>query len=124
MIQRQEEVVRIPLDQRAEERIREYVDDFTTTLILGAKLAAHKQTDYVVVERHVNEGYEAINRERSTSWLNQILVVVGGAFVGAFVPGFVTEVTAGPTNMHVPFLVGYTIMGFVGIILAFAGLRR
>jgi hypothetical protein len=46
--------------------------------------------------------------------------MIGCTLFGAFIPGFMTELSAGCQIL----IAIYTFMGFVGIILVFVGLRR
>jgi len=53
-------------------------------------------------------------------WYREPLVVFGSALFGAFIPGFITELSTG----HQILTVVYTAMGFSGMLLLFLGLRR
>lgn len=121
---RQQDIIELPLDPVAEEQVRSNVEAFTTDLLMQAKTNAHRQGDNIVLARHVREALNTINQDRTQSWGRQIQVILGGAFIGAFPPGFITEITAGPSHMHLPLLVIYTILGFIGMLLVFIGLRR
>jgi len=121
---RQHDIIELPLDTLAEEQVRSDVDAFTTDLLIQAKTNAHRQGDNIVLARHVREALATIERVRDRSWREQLGLMLGSALVGGFIPGFYTEVAAGPSHMHTPLLVGYVVMGFVGMLLAFLGLRR
>lgn len=108
------------LHPHAEEVARQYVDEFAASLLLQAKMLAFQEKADLVLSNHVDEAREVIRRERKKRWSKDLLVVVGSALFGAFIPGFITELSAG----HQLLIIVYTIMGFLGMILVFAGLRR
>jgi hypothetical protein len=108
------------LHPHAEQLAREYVDEFAASLLLQAKILAFQENADLVLSNHVDEARQVISRERKKRWVRELLIVVGSALFGAFIPGFITELSAG----H-PFLIAvYTIMGFLGMLLVFIGLRR
>jgi hypothetical protein len=61
-----------------------------------------------------------LSRERKKRWYRELLIVFGSALFGAFIPGFIAEVSTG----HQLLTVVYTVMGFFGILLLFIGLKR
>jgi len=61
---RQQNVAAIPFDQRAADRTSEHVEDFTADLALQAKVCAHAQGDYLVLERHVDEALAILTKGR------------------------------------------------------------
>jgi hypothetical protein len=105
---------------RAEQIAKEYVDEFAASLLVQAKmLAAHERAD-IVLSHHVEEAREVIGRERKKRWYRELLVVFGSAMFGAFIPGFITELSSG----HRQLTAVYTVMGFIGLLMLFVGLRR
>lgn len=105
---------------RAEQLAEEYVDDFAASLLLQAKILAPQERADVVLGSHVEEAREVLSRERRARWYRELLIVFGSALFGAFVPGFITELS----NGHQLLTVVYTAMGFLGMLLLFLGLRR
>jgi hypothetical protein len=108
------------LHPHAEEVARKYVDEFAASLLLQAKMLAFQEKADLVLSNHIDEAREVISRERKKRWSKDLLIVVGSALFGAFIPGFITELSAG----HQLLIVVYTIMGFLGMLLVFLGLRR
>lgn len=98
----------------------EYVDTFATSLILQAKIIAFRKKAEIVLSNHVDEAVDAIKSRENRSWLRELLLAVGSALLGAFVPGFITELSTGNQNL----LITYTILGFIGLLMIFMGLRQ
>ena len=88
--------------------------------LLQAKILAFQEHADLVLSNHIDEALQVISRERKKRWSRELLIVLGSALFGAFIPGFITELFAG----HQMLIVVYTSMGFLGIILVFLGLRR
>ena len=108
------------LHPHAEQVAKEYVDEFAASLLLQAKMLAFQEHADLVLSNHIEEALQVINRERKKSWTRELMIVIGSALFGAFIPGFMTELFAG----HQLLIALYTSMGFLGIILVFLGLRR
>lgn len=108
------------LHPHAEQVAKEYVDEFAASLLLQAKMLAFQEHADLVLSNHVEEALQVISRERKKGWTRELMIVIGSALFGAFIPGFMTELSAG----HQLLIALYTSMGFLGIILVFLGLRR
>ena len=108
------------LHPHAEQVAKEYVDEFAASLLLQAKMLAFQENADLVLSNHVADARQVINRERKPRWSRELLIVIGSALFGAFIPGFITELSAG----HQILIAVYTIMGLLGISLVFIGLRR
>jgi hypothetical protein len=108
------------LHPHAEEVAKDYVDEFASSLLLQAKMLAFQEHADLVLSNHVEEALEVISRERKKRWTRELLIVIGSALFGAFIPGFMTELSAG----HQLLIVVYTSIGFLGMLLVFLGLRR
>jgi hypothetical protein len=108
------------LHPHAEQLAKEYVDEFAASLLLQGKILAFQEHADLVLSIHIEEALQVMHRERKKRWTRELLIVVGSALFGAFIPGFMTELSAG----HKPLIVIYTSMGFLGIMLVFIGLRR
>jgi hypothetical protein len=87
-------------------------------LLLQSKLLANQ--DEIVLAKHVEEAREIINQERNRTWHRQLLIVLGSALFGAFVPGFIAGISSNSRILTVI----YTLLGFLGTLLLFLGLRR
>lgn len=120
MANNQIDAINKELHPQAENLARQYIDDFASSLILQAKILAYRRKDDIVLSTHIEEALDAITKERKQNWTKELSIFVGAAFFGAFIQGFVTELNAGRTGL----VAIYTIMGFVGMLLAFWGIRR
>ena len=118
---RQEEAINREFHPEAKDLVKERVDEFATSLILQAKLFAYQQDDPYVVKRHVDEAFEALQTSRKQTWGKELLMIIGGTLFGAFVPGFITELSSGTSTL---LLIVYTILGFTGMLLVFLALIR
>jgi len=96
------------------------VDEFAASLLLQAKMLAFQENVDLVLSNHIEEARQVIKREREKRWSRELLIVLGSTLFGAFIPGFITELSAG----HQLLIAIYTGMGFLGLILVFIGLRR
>ena len=105
---------------RAQQLAKEYVDEFAASLLLQAKMLASQERAEMVLSNHVEEAREVLSRERRRRWYREPLIVFGSALFGAFIPGFITELSTG----HQLLTVVYTGMGFFGLLLLFLGLSR
>jgi len=105
---------------RAEQLAKQYVDEFAASLLLQANMLASQERAEMVLSSHVEEARDLLSRERKGRWYREPLVVFGSALFGAFIPGFITELSTG----HQLLTVVYTAMGFSGMLLLFLGLRR
>lgn len=108
------------LHPHAEQLAREYVGDYAASLLIQSKVIAFQQRADVVLTPHIEEARNVINREGKKSWSKELLILIGAALFGAFIPGFITELSAG----HQLLTVIYTILGLLGMFLVFLGLRR
>jgi len=111
----------IPLHKDAEVRAKWYVDEFASSLVLQAKVLASRQTDIMVLPRHINEAVDHItsDRQRRHVW-REAALVVGGAVFGAAVSSFIAE--ASSHTPHFGFLIAYFAAAFVALLIAFFGL--
>ena len=114
------EVLNRELHPHAEQVAQEYVDEFAASLLLQAKMLAFQERADLVLSNHIEEAIQVINRERKKGWTRELMLVLGSALFGAFIPGFVTELSAG----HQLLIALYTSLGFLGMLLVFLGLRR
>lgn len=113
-----DEVIAKPLHQSAGDQAKKYVDDFATTLVLQAKVLASRENAELVLRRHVDEAVEFILSQKKRGWIREFLKIIGGAFIGAFVPGLITAL---PTHDITSTLL-YIGLGFLGMIMVFLGL--
>jgi len=120
MPDKQTELVDKPLHLKAVSVARENVDDFALSLIILAKTLAFHRGDDEVLSTHVHEALDIIqNRNQRKRWKDSMLAI-GGALFGAFVSGFITELSTGHSKV---LLAVYVLLGILGMILVFAGLQ-
>lgn len=108
------------LHPQAKQLANEIVDEFAASLFLQGKILAFQEHADLVLSNHIEEAHQVLRRERNKGWSRELLIMIGSTLFGAFIPGFISELSAG----HQLLIAVYTFMGFVGIILVFVGLRR
>lgn len=108
-----------PLHPNAEAKIRAFVDDFATSLVLQSKLLAFRDNAEEVLGKHVEEALDVVKYKEHKGWGKELSTVVGAAFFGAFIPGFIDALPRHDTHA----LVIYTVLGFVGMFLVFLGIK-
>jgi hypothetical protein len=108
------------LHPQAEKAIKQFVSDFATSLILQAKLIAYRSKADLVLSTHVDEALDTVNRNRKQTWSRELLIILGSALLGAFVQGFISELSSGNSWL----IATYVALGFIGMFLVFLGLRR
>ena len=116
------EAIKKELHPDAKELIHQHISNFATSLILEAKVRAFQKNAEVVLSNDVLEAIDVINRKRTQNWGKQLNIVIGSAFIGAFVPGFATEFSSNELDAMMILL--YTVFGFFGLFLVFRGLNQ
>lgn len=116
----QTEAIKIELHPQAANLARELVNDFSISLLLQAKTMAFQQKADMVMSSHINEAREILQSEQKRNWSREIFMILGSAFLGAFIQGFTTELSSGNTFL----IATYTVMGFIGMLMVFWGLRK
>lgn len=119
MANQQIEAISKELHPQAEKLAQAYIRDFATSLLLQAKILAYKRKADIVLSSHVEEAKDMVEGGQKQNWLNEFVMILGSAFFGAFLQGFIMELSTGRTL----FIVIYTAIGFVGILMVFWGLR-
>jgi hypothetical protein len=69
---------------------------------------------------HIEEAKDMVEGEQKQNWSKELIMILGSAFFGAFLQGFITELSTGRTWL----IAIYTAIGFIGILMVFWGLRR
>lgn len=121
MIDRYRNIVNLPIEKKAESLIYDQVDDFAARIIAQARLTANAQGDNVVLERHVREALEHITRQQKSGKVKQLMADLGNIMLGAFLTGFVTEVTINAAHLNVVALVVWVIAGLGGLAFTLIG---
>lgn len=118
----QTNIVNTPITADAQKRVVERVHEFGASLLLEAKLCSTVDRSGLVLPKHIDEALDRLNTKKQTNPRRELRIVFGGAFFGAFVQGFITEVAAQRIN---PVVVAvYTMLGLVGLFLVLWDLRR
>lgn len=107
------------LEEKAEMVLKQYVKDYAAAILLYAKLNAHRAKSDVINPSHVDDAIDLMNRNRKKFWSRDLMITLGGAFFGAFIQGFITEL--GSNNVLVTV---YVILGFIGLVMIFWGLSQ
>jgi hypothetical protein len=115
-----QEILKKELHPHANQVAKEYVDKFEASLVGQSRLLAFHEDADLVLSNHVNEAFRIVRSDRKKRRAHELMIILGSVFLGAFLQGFFTELMAG---RQFPIAV-YTSMGFVGMILVFAGVRR
>lgn len=106
------------LHPQAAKLVEEHTINFAISLLLQAKVLAYRRKDEIVLSNHIEEAITIITKGRKKARLREFVIVVGGALFGAFIQGFVAELSRGNTLL----IAIYTSLGFIGIVLVFWGL--
>jgi hypothetical protein len=117
---RESKVEEYALHPQAEELARELATNYAASLVLQGKILAFQQRSDEVQSVHIEQARDIISGEQKRGWTRELLLVFGSALVGAFIQGFITELSAG----HQLLTAIYVVLGFIGMLLVFSGLRR
>ena len=109
------------MHQNAVELARENVDNYAASLVVLAKTLAYQRGDDEVLSTHVFEALNIIQSRKKRKRWKDFMLAIGGALFGAFVSGFVTELSTGHSKL---LLAVYVTLGMVGMILIFGGLQE
>ena len=112
--------VDVDLQPQAMQAARRTVNEFAVTLIMQAKTIAIARRADRVLPAHIDAALAVLNKLARRSWLDEFAVIIGSLFFGVFLQGFVSNLQAGNTLL----IASYTVIGFVGLFMAFWGLRR
>jgi hypothetical protein len=110
----------VDLDPQAVQRARIFINEFAVALIMQAKTLAFSRRTDLVLTKHIDEALELLNKKGQQSWTRDFAIIIGSAFSGAFLQGFVSALSSGNAFL----MASYTFMGFVGLFIVFWGLRR
>ena len=108
------------LHPQAEELARELATNYAASLVLQGKILAFQERVNEVQSVHIEHARDLISSGQRKGWKKEMLLVFGSALVGAFIQGFITELSAGQRLLTAI----YVSLGFAGILLVFSGLRR
>ncbi len=113
----EQDAMDIELHPQAKDQFREYVDNFSVTLLLQAKLIAFKGEANVVVSTMSDDAQQSVLYNRRKSKIQELWIASGGALFGAFIQGFINELSIAP--LRPLWIAIYVIAGFVGAFLIF-----
>ncbi len=92
---------------------------FAYSLQVQSQLIADKNKAEIVLSSHVEEALKKLRPSGSKFWPRELVMLIGSAFFGAFVPGFVNELSNGNTVL----IAIYTILGFTGMLMVTWAIR-
>ena len=115
-----DDIIGKELHSQAKKLVKQYINSFSESLILQAKVLAFRRGAELVLSNDVQDALEILSKERSKKWIKQLLIILGSAFFGAFLQGFITELSRG----NIFLIAVYTFLGFMGMLLVFWGLRQ
>lgn len=113
-----DEIVDKQLHPLAKEQATKLVNELAITLVLQAKTLAFREKAELVLKRHIDESLEFILHHKKREWISEFLKIIGGALIGAFVPGLITSLPANDITSTII----YIVLGFAGMIMVFIGL--
>lgn len=116
----QKAVIEKALHPEAKKLAKQYIKEFSESLLMQSKAIATIKKADVVISSHVEEALKILKSKQEDSWLSEFNKIIGGALFGTFIQGFTTELEKGNTTL----IVTYTIMGFVGMFLIFWSFRK
>lgn len=107
--------------EKSKELARRMSDEFSESILLEAKLCAVLDGSELVLPKHVHEAAGSVKGERSEiKKRRELRVALGGALLGAFIQGFITELGKGNQVL----VVVYTVLGLLGMFLVLVDFRR
>ncbi|MCI0489853.1 MAG: hypothetical protein L0229_24950 [Blastocatellia bacterium] len=120
MADKQQELIDKPMHPNAVSIARENVNEYAASLIVLAKTLAYQRGDDEVLSTHVQEALNIIQTRKQRKRWKDFMIAVGGALFGAFISGFITELSTGYSKF---LLAIYVALGVMGLVLIFAGLQ-
>lgn len=100
---------------KAEELIQRNVNDFETDLRLQANILA--KDDEIILTNHVKSALLIIRREKEKKWISELMILLGGALLGAGIAGFINEMSV--QTLRPLWITVYVILGMLGFLLIF-----
>lgn len=114
------EILDKELHKSARNLVKNLANKYSVSLILGAKLAAYEDDSEIVLSNHVKLADERGGKGKGIKKTNRILIAFGGALLGAFVQGFINELSL--EVLRPGWIAIYVISGFVGGYMVFKGI--
>lgn len=112
-------VRQIKFHEDARKYASQQINLFITILTSEARLAARRRGDSWVLNSHIDEALETIKEKQCRRRIYQeVAIALGSAFFGAFLSGFVTELTSGKDGFIIAL---YVVMGIIGTSLGVWG---
>lgn len=98
----------------AKQYFEEYINNFSESLLLQAKVLAHLRDYNSVQTNHIKEALTVLQERReSNRFRYYFMTVFGGGSFGAFLSGLLTELSV--DNLRPAALTLYAIFGVVGM---------
>jgi hypothetical protein len=119
----QRQIAEIELHPQAVKTVEDYVAHYTNSLVLQSKtLAVIDGMDQVQSVNVKDARALVVSNEQKRGRTRELWIIVGSALVGAFLQGFVTELSADPIRKL--WVAVYVIMGLAGMLAVFSALRK
>ena len=91
--------------------LQEQSDEYKASLVLEARVIAHRYGADMVLTNHVKEALFQFRAPRRKSSVDEFLILVGGAFLGAFLEEIITQFLSGNISLTSVYALG----GFIGL---------
>ena len=119
----QKQIAEFDLHPQAVKMVEDLVADYTNSLVLQSKTLAVFDGADQVQSTHVRGARDIIaSNEQKKGRTRELWIIVGSALVGAFLQGFVTELSAEPVRKL--WVAVYVIMGLAGMFAVFSAFRK
>jgi len=110
------------LHLESKKQIKNYILNFAISLVTQSKILAFRKQHEVVLKNDVKDAFDII-KIKSREKHKQYYLILGSAFIGAFLPGISTELFGG-NNLDRYMITIYILVGFLGLILINKGLNE
>lgn len=116
-----DEIAKVEVHSTAEKLFRQLVNDYATSILYQAKLLAFRRKDDAVLSSHIEEAQDIVEQQRKQNRARELQIIFGSALIGAFIPGFIDQLSA--TNPNPGLIVIWVLTGFIGLFLLLWSLR-
>jgi hypothetical protein len=114
-----DDIASVEVHPAAEKLFRQLVNEYATSILYQAKLLAYRRRDDAVLGNHIEEAQDIVEQQRKRNRVRELQIIFGSALLGAFIPGFIAELSNGNPGL----IVIWVLAGFIGIFLVLWALR-
>ena len=118
---REDEILNKPISADAEAFAKEYINEFSETLLWQAKALAYQRRNEMVLREHIEESLRIAKREADEKWWPQLLILGGGTLAGTFIQGIANELLKKQIDISPIAIAVYIVLGIVGMMMTFWG---